>query len=277
MSRKTILMAAPLGLGGLVLLWAALAARSEPEAKRPLAAPKPVSVRKGAPAEPPSASGISVAAPFVAASPAPSSSGGENARIEERIRKMEEQLLTLETKRNSLGDANQALERQIAEKSAETSARMMADWRVRALEPLLGLSETQKQSLLELWTKWYREDSGRTAGRETWLSREQDFRARLGTEQAAKLHDTTVQQTQALWTHLGRTIGAMIGAPKEEQSRLQQALGDYRPATTMLLPEGYGADWGGLMQEGASRLQPILSQDQMTKLSRFFPPRQENR
>jgi hypothetical protein len=41
----------------------------------------------------------------------------------------------------------------------------------------------------------------------------------------------------------------------------------------MLLPEGYGADWGGLMREGASRLQPLLSQDQLTKLGRYVVPR----
>jgi len=193
--------------------------------------------------------------------------------ILERIRKMEEQLLTLEATRSSLSDANQALERQIVEKNAETSARMMAEWRVRALEPLLGLSETQKQSLIDLWARWNREDAGKPASRDTWIAREQDFRSRLSVEQAAKLHDLSVQTTQAQWGNLGRTIGSMIGASKEDQTRLQQALGDYRPANTMLLPEGYGVDWPGMLREGAARLQPMLSQDQLSKLGRYLSPK----
>jgi hypothetical protein len=271
MSRKTILMAAPLGLGGLVLLWAALAARSEPEAKPPHAAPKTAAVRKAAPVET-AAPENSAAAPFVAASPAaPPSGGGENALIEERIRKMEERLLTLETKRNTLSGANQELERQIVEKSAETSARMMAEWRVRSLEQFLGLSETQKQTLIDLWTRWGREDALKAAARETWLSREQDFRSVLSAEQQAKQHENAVQTSQAQWNNLGRTIASYVGASKEDQTRFQQTLGDFRPANAMLLPEGYGADWQGMMRDGMSRLQPLLSQDQLTKLGRMFP------
>jgi len=58
-------------------------------------------------------------------------------------------------------------------------------------------------------------------------------------------------------------------ASKDEQTKFQQTLGDYRAPNTMLLPEGYGADWPGLMREGSSRLQPLLSADQTAKLSRF--------
>jgi hypothetical protein len=268
MSRKTILMSAPLGLGGLVLLWAALASRSGPEATRPAAAPKPASAKKASPVERAAAPEASAAAPFVAAAPAPSG-GGENALIEERIRRMEERLLGLEGKRNTLAGANQELERQILEKNAEASARMMAEWRVRSLEPLLGLSEAQKATLLDLWTKWQREDAAKAASRETWLSREQDFRSVLGAEQAAKMHESAVQQTQALWNNVGRTIGTMVGASKEDQTRYQQTLGDFRPANAMLLPEGYGADWPGMMREASSRLQPLLSQDQTAKLNRY--------
>jgi hypothetical protein len=270
MSRKTILMSAPLGLGGLVLLWAAIAARSAPEAPRPQPAPKTVSAKKAAPVElPPETSG---AAPSVAAAPASApSGGGENALIEERIRKMEERLLSLETKRGTLAGDNRELERQIGEKQAEFSARMMAEWRVRSLEPLLGLSETQKQSLLDFWTKWQKEDAGRVASRDTWLSREQDFRSLLSAEQAAKQHDSAAKTTQAQWNALGHTIGMSVGASKEDQTRFQQTLGDLNPPNAMLLPEAHGADWTGMMREGVNRLQPLLSQDQQAKLGRMFP------
>jgi hypothetical protein len=271
MSRKTVLMSAPLGLGGLVLLWAALAARSEAGPARPLAAPKP----KPTPArivETAPAPEVPGEARFVAAPSGPAlSGGGENSLIEERIRKMEERLLTLEGKRNTLAGANQELERQINEKNVEASARMMAEFRVRGMEQQLGLSESQKQTLMDLWTKWQREEGGKPTARETWLAREQDIRSVLTAEQSAKMHEGAVQQTQVLWTHLGRSLGSMLGASKEEQTRFQQTLGDYRPANAMLLPEGYGADWPGMMREGASRLQQLLTPDQMTKLSRFIP------
>jgi hypothetical protein len=52
--------------------------------------------------------------------------------------------------------------------------------------------------------------------------------------------------------------------------RLQQTLGDFRPANAMLLPEGYGADWPGMMREAGGRLQPVLSADQMAKLKNFI-------
>ena len=269
MSRKTILMSAPLGLGALVLLWAALAARGEPGAKPARAAQKPA-VRKAAPTEISADPEPPAAEPRTTASPAsPAAGGGEYAVIEDRIRKMEERLLGLEAKRNALSGANQEMEKQIVEKNAEASARMMAEWRVRNWEQLLGLSETQKQALIEMAARWTREDAGKPAGRETWLSRENDLRSRLSVEQAARLHDTTVAQSQQMWNHLGRTIGGMVGASKEDQTRFQQTLGDYRPSNAMLLPEGYGADWPGMMREGSSRLQQVLSSDQMAKLNKF--------
>jgi hypothetical protein len=272
MSPKTILISAPLALGGLVLLWAAWAARSEPEAKPSLAAPKAAAGRKPAPAQAPAAPETSVAAPFVApASAHASSGGGENALIEERIRKMEERLLALEAKKGTLSTSNQDLERQLSEKYADASARMMADWRVRSLGPLLGLSETQKQSLLDLWTKWNREDGGKAASRDTWLSREESFRSVLTAEQAAKQHESAVQASQAQWNTLGRTIGSYVGASKDDQTRFQQTLGEFRATTTMLMPEGYGADWSGMMREGIGRLGSLLSQDQQARLNQMVP------
>jgi hypothetical protein len=89
-------------------------------------------------------------------------------------------------------------------------------------------------------------------------------------EQAAKLHNSAVSQSQQMWRYLGTSIGSMVGASREESLRFQQVLGDYRAPNVMLLPEGHGADWPGMMQEGTSRLQPVLSSDQMAKLSRFI-------
>ena len=73
MSRKTILMSAPLGLGVLVLLWAAMAARSEPDAKPARPAPKPAPLRKAAPTEISAAPETPAAAPRTTASPGPGS------------------------------------------------------------------------------------------------------------------------------------------------------------------------------------------------------------
>jgi hypothetical protein len=64
-------------------------------------------------------------------------------------------------------------------------------------------------------------------------------------------------------------VGSMVGASKDEVSRFQQTLGDWRPDGAMLLPEGYGADWSGLLREGTSRLQSVLTPEQMAKLARY--------
>jgi hypothetical protein len=269
MSRKTILVSAPLGLGALVLLWAAMAARGEPEQKPARSVPKPT-VKRSAPMDVSAA--VEAPAPARALSPAPAApveGGGEYAVINDRIRKMEEKLLELEAKRNTLAGGNQELERQLMERQAELSARTMAEWRVRTLEQMLGLSATQKQALLDLWTGWVKKDAGRPADRETWLQRETDVRAQLSVEQQARLHDNAATQSQQMWANLGRSIGSMVGASKDEQTRYQQTLGDYRAPNAMLLPEGYGADWPGMMRDASGRLRPMLSADQLAKLDRF--------
>jgi hypothetical protein len=181
---------------------------------------------------------------------------------------MEDRLLELELRRDALAEGNQGLEQQIQEKSAEAWAGRMAEWRVRSLEFLLGLSGAQKQSLLELWTRWLKEDGGRPVGRERWLSREVDLRSRLSVEQASKLQESVSTQSRQMWTNLGASIGGMIGASREEQTRFQQMLGDYRAPNSMLLPEGYGADWPGMLKEASGRLRPVLSAEMSAKLDR---------
>ena len=267
MSRKTILVSAPLGLGALVLLWAAMAARGEPAPKPVRPAPKTATAKRPAPVE----AAAFVDAPAAAVSPRISApaGGGEYSVIEERIRLMEEKLLALETRKAEMTASNQDLERQIAEKQSELTARTMAEWRVRQWEQMLGLTEAQKQSLLDLCTKWSKEDAVRTPTRETWLQREEDLRARLSAEQSAKLHESTSKQSQQMWNMLGRSLGSMIGASKDEMTRFQQTLGDWRPDNSMLLAEGHGADWPGMMKEGSSRLQSQLTPDQAAKLAKF--------
>jgi len=268
MSRKTILVSAPLGLGALVLLWAALAARGEHETKPVPGKPIVKTVKPTATAE-----GMAFAdAPARPAAPktaAPAASDGEFSVIEERIRLMEQKLLALEAKRAELTSSNQDLERQITDKQTEASSRMLGEWRVRQWEQLLGLTETQKQSLIELCTRWAKEDGGRPAARETWLQREDDLRARLSVEQAGRLNESAAKQSQLQWNNLGRSLGSMIGANKDEILRYQQTLGDWRPDGGMLLPEGHGADWTGLMKEGTNRLQSVLTPDQLSKLKSF--------
>ena len=269
MSRKSLLVTAPLALGALVLLWAAMAVRGEPEPKPVRPAPKAAPAKRTAP--PVESAVVDPPAAPVAPRPASStpSSGGEFAVIEERIRVMEEKLLALETRKAEILASNQDLERQIADKQSEFTARSMAEARVRQWEHLLGLTETQKQSLIDLCTKWAKEDAVRAPGRDTWFQRENDLRARLSAEQAGRLHDSVAKQSQQMWGHLGRSLAAMAGAPKEDHLRFQQTLGTWSPETTMLLPEGHGADWPGMMKEGISRLQPLLTAEQLAKLSRF--------
>jgi len=200
---------------------------------------------------------------------APAVADGEFSVIEERIRLMEQKLLALEAKKAELSSSNQDLERQITDKQAEASSRMMGEWRVRQWEALLGLTEAQKQSLIDLCTRWAKEDGGRPASRETWLQREDDLRARLSVEQAGRLNESASKQSQMLWNNLARSLGSMIGANKDEILRYQQTLGDWRSDGGMLLPEGHGADWAGLMKEGTNRLQSVLTPDQVSKLKSF--------
>ena len=264
MSRKTILLSAPLGLGALVLVWAALSARGPEVAK-------PERPERKAPAPhraPPAQGAAPVRESALAPTPATPSSGGEYAVIEERIRLMEAKMASLEAKRDELTASNQDLERQVHERAFEASARNQAEWRVRAWEQMLGLSETQRQALMDLWTAWMKSDAGRPQIRETWLTRESEIRSRLSVEQAAKLHDNAAIQSQSIWNHLGRTLGSMIGASKEDQTRFQQTLGGWQAPSAMLLPEGHGADWPGLMREGATRLQPMLTSDQSARLNK---------
>jgi len=266
MSRKTILLSAPLGLGALVLVWAALASRESEVSKPERAERKAPARRPAAPAE--SAAPVRESASYLApAAPAPAGDG-EYALIEQRIRLMEAKVVSLEAKRDELAAANQDLERQIGERNAEASARVMAEARVSTWGFLLGLTEAQKQSLVELCTQWHKADAGRSPNRDTWITRENELRSRLSVEQAAKLHDHVTLQSQSMWNHLGRALGGMIGASKEDQTKFQQTLGNWQAPSAMLLPEGYGADWPGMMREGSARLQPVLTSDQTAKLNK---------
>lgn len=269
MSRKTLLLSAPLGLGALVLLWAAVSARGDQESKPARAERRPAAAARTAPPTSGIPSEFPAAASYVApAAPAPAGTG-EYAVIEGRIRRMEEKLLALEAKRDALAAANQELEKEIGERNAEATARQQAEWRVRQWEQLLGLTETQKQALMELWTAWIKADGGRPPSKETWQTREGEIRSRLTVEQASRLHDSAAKQSEAMWNHLGRTLGSMAGAPKEDHTRFQQTLGAWRAPEAMLLPEGHGADWPGLMREGTARLQSVLSSDQVARLNRY--------
>jgi len=268
MSPRTIAISAAVGSCALGLLWAALAVRSAPGPvpAKPAARTKAAVRRVPVDSAPEAPSAIRLEPP---AAPAPEA-GGDFRLIEERVRKMEEKLQALETKRTALAASNQDLERKVAERTAELMARNQAEWRVRGWEQLLGLSETQKAVLTDLVTQWGRDDAGRPASLDVWLSRESELRSRLSVEQASRLQLTSTTQSLQMWSFLGRSIGSMVGATKEEITRYQQVLGDYRAPNAMLLPEAHGADWTGMMREGASRLGTVLSTDQVAKLNRFI-------
>lgn len=266
MSKKALLVSAPLGLGALVVLWAAVSVRGATESATP--APKKKPALKAALLEPVAEAGVATPS---AASTSTTPATGADALILDRIRRMEERLQTLETRKQTLARSNEEMERKVAEKLVDTSARMMAEWRVRAWEQQLRLSETQKQALMEIVTRWQREDAGKPAGRETWLGRESELRSRLSVEQASALQESAIAACRQQWAFLGQTIGGMVGASTEDQARFKQSLGDYIAPNAMLLPEAHGWDWPGMLREGAGRLRPGLTSDQLTRLDRFVP------
>ncbi len=263
MKRGAIGSSVLVGSGAVALLWAVLASREEPRfrtALRPPAAEPAAAVREEA-------------APLPDAPRRPAALAVDSADdygiLRDRIRRIEERLLDLDLRRAALATANQDLERQIREKSSEASARVMADWRVRSLEALLGLGADQKRALADLWTRWGKEDGGRPADRATWLSREGEVRPLLTAEQAAALHENAALQARQQWAFMGNTLGSMAGATRDEQTRIQQALGELAIPSTMLLPEAYGADWPTMMKQASGLAQPLLSADQRAKLDRF--------
>jgi hypothetical protein len=191
------------------------------------------------------------------------------AAIQERILRMEERARELESKRDTLAANNKDLEKDIARKTAELSARTMAEWRVKAWEGTLGLSDSQKRALVDLLAQWGREDAGGPATSQTWISREGDLRSQLTVEQAAKLHDLSTSQAQLQWKYMGMTLGSMAGASNTDFSRFQQPLGDLRFPQDMVLPEAHGADYQGMLREAALRVRPVLSADEASRLDRF--------
>ncbi len=259
MSKKALLVSAPLVLGALLVLWAAVSVRSATESAPPVPKKKPV--LKAPLLEP--------VAEAAAATPSTPPATGTDALILDRIRRMEERLQSLETRKQTLARSNEEMERKVSEKAVEASVHMMAEWRVRAWEQLLRLTETQKQALMEIFARWQREDTGKPASRETWLARESELRSRLSVEQAATLQASAIAGCRQQWSALGQTIGGMVGASTEDQARFRQSLGDYIAPNAMLLPEAHGWDWPGMLREGAGRLRPGLTSDQLTRLDRF--------
>ncbi len=264
MSWKVIRVTVPIGVGAVALAWAAVATRAPepPPAKPARAAAKPA---------PRPAAGVPAPLPAPPVSREPDlpplvETGGEYAVIEGRVRAMEERARELEARRTQLTASNQDLEKQVNEKVMSASWRAMAEMRIKPWEALLGLTESQKQSLLDLATQWQREDGGKLRDKDTWLSREADVRSRLSVEQAGKLHDSVTAQSQKQWAHMGQTLGMIVGASKEDQTRFQQSLGEFPAPNLMLLPEAYGADWYGQLREVTSQLKPMLSSDQLTRL-----------
>ena len=126
------------GLGGVVLILTAIAARSDEE---PGATPRRSSPERASERGDPGRDGGPLAA-FVAApesrSAAPASSIDVSV-IRARVDVMEARLQGLEIRRDQLQSENQELSREISERASEARARAAAEGRVRAWEKLLGL------------------------------------------------------------------------------------------------------------------------------------------
>jgi hypothetical protein len=267
-STAWIVAAVALGLGILVF---AARRQSGPEASpgpsptaRPAASPGSAALSEERPATASFAGGDAFLPPTGGAPVSP-----ETAAILDRVRKLEDRLRELEAKKEGLVASNRDLEKQVTEKAVDLTARSMAEWRVRSWEMILGLNEAQKQSLVRLMTQWGQGDAGRPADSDAWLARETEVRSLLTVEQSAKLHESLTSQAQVMWASMGRTLGSMIGAGKEEQIRLQQSLGDYWPAPSAILPEAHASDWNGLLRDAMSRVKPALTPEQTARLDKL--------
>lgn len=270
MATKSVVVGAAVGSGGLLLLWLALSVRQVPAIP-----PAPATLgSRGTQILQTAQLAQELAAPGAplapAAVPSPGSPAAQMGPLLDRIRKMEERLLLLESKRLELLSGNQSLEREIVAKQSQALARTRAEWRLQAWQSLLGLSATQVDSLRTLLMSWTTADQGQTADQALWMAREGDLRSQLSVEQAGKLHDAVVHQTQTIWGSLGQTIGRSIGASSEDQVRFQQALGAYAAPSAMLLSEAHGGQWNALTAEAATRIRPLLSGDQVALLDKYL-------
>ena len=266
MARKRIVLALPVALGLGVLLWALGMAREEgpkkPPAKGRPAPVAPQRVVEASPVEP-----VATARPV----PAPAASGTvEPSAIQSRVGELEARLRDLEARRDALTDANRDLEKRAAERGAEAGALAQADWRVRAWEKQLGLTESQRQEVLDLAKAWAKGDAGGKASRETWALREGELRSRLTTEQAARLNQSTAEQSARMWSQMGQAVGMYAGMSSEEQARLQPSLGSFPLPNSALLPEAHGADWPGMIREAAGRARPMLTAAQAERVDKFI-------
>lgn len=264
MSRKALALGAPLALGGLVLAWALGSAREEPApTKKKTARARTSDVLPMAVPEEVGFTAPSPTTPAAAASTA-------DLAIRARIRELERRLADLEARRDLLEVENGDLEKEIAAKQVHAAALAMAQARVRSWEKLLNLNETQKREILDLATNWAKEDHDGRASRETWGSREADLRARLSSEQAARLGESVITMAAQQWRFMGQTIGAYAGLPGGEHARLQQVVGDFRAPSNPLLQEAHGLDWAGLLREAAARARPLLTTEQVARVEKHM-------
>lgn len=269
--KKRWIPALAAGVGGAILVLAAVALRGDAEeAPRPKRRAsrdsKPVKERRERTEAP------------IARSPEralPRTSGEAPAGtidlsvVRARVEAMEARLRELEARRDLLKTENENLTREITERSAQARARSTAEWRVRSWAKLLGLTESQKDELKQLWTRWALEDLSNPPSASTWLGRESELRSRLSSEQSLKLHDSTATQSSRKWSYMGRTLGRVAGAPKEDYDRLQQSIGEFSIPDITLLPEAHGADWKGMLNRAAERMRPVLTPDQAAKLDQY--------
>ncbi len=268
MSSRKLVLGAPAAAGLVILVWALVSAREERPAAAPVRAPRPAP----APPEPraerrdPSPAPSAARPAKAAETPSP---GGIEAAVQSRVSELEDRLRALEARRDALAAENRDLEKQASERYAQAGALSTAQWRVRAWEKLLGLTEGQKKEVLDLATGWAKEDAGGRASREAWGVRENELRARLTSEQAARLAQNVASTAAGQWRVMGQAIGQYAGLPSSEHVRVQQALGDFRLPDTALLQEAHGADWGGIFREAASRARPLLTPEQAARLDRY--------
>jgi hypothetical protein len=205
--------------------------------------------------------------------------------VHDRMRDMEERIRQLEARKSALALQNKDLEEKVDEKDeVEPYAASLSD--------LLELSDTQRQSMNDLWGKWRKEDGGlfpnelRKATVETWLSREAELRSILTADQASELHKSASNAAQSCWKNTidGILLNLLpredvdanlniVPKPKEEvdrilgeEARMRKAIGEYPLPEGALLLGANRAEMNDFIKEVGRRLEPALPPQQKDRL-----------
>ncbi len=194
----------------------------------------------------------------------------DSALLRERVRRMEARHRELQDRRDRLAEENSGLNLQLRRRAAEAGARARARERVETWHAALGLTELQKQMLVELCARWSLEDQAGAAVHETWLAREVELGGHLTAGQQARLREHAAAQASGLWHSVKHTLKELLSAGGADRQWLEAAIGASPVSGTLLLPEAHGVEWSSFLREAAARVRPILTALQSSRLDEYL-------